>query len=182
MRDEKYARQTLNAICSAYCDHVDDAVYSKERPNPLAGQEAGRLEHDRQAGVPHPGAAACFGRIGPPGARSADLPSDAHRVAAGPPRPPGPCQMPGLCPCIRNGTAARIRDGSRCRPQIWRWASGGAASPGKPSSTRIERSQFMTTQITSACSQCKGSVGRPSCGIALARHVGRAVRRCQEYP
>ena len=182
MRDEKYARQTLNAICSAYCDHVDDAVYSKERPNPLAGRRPGGWSMIGRRGFP---------TLEPPralagSARPAPVPRTCHRMRIasrqGPRAPPGPCQMPGLCPCIRNGTAARIRDGSRCRPQIWRWASGGAASPGKPSSTRIERSQFMTTQITSARSQCKGSVGRPSCGIALARHVGRAVRRCQEYP
>lgn len=173
----------MDAICSAYCDHADDAVYSKERPNPLAGQEAGRLEHDRQAGVSDPGAAACFGRIGPPGARGLDLPPDAHRVAAGAPGSsgvePDAGTLPGASVTERQ---ARIRDGSRYRLQTWHWASGGAASPGKPSSTRIERSQFMTTQITSACLQCKGSLGRPSCGIAPAGHVRWAVRRRQAYP
>ena len=182
MRHEKSTGQTLNAICSAYCDHAHDAVYSKERPNPLAGRRPRRLEHDRQAGVPDPGATACLCRTGPPGAHSLDLPPDAHRVAAGAPGSSGKVPDAGFCPDIRNGTAVCIRDGSRYRPQIRRWASGGAASPGKPSSTRIERSQFMTTQITSACSQCKGSLGGPSCGIAPAGHVRRAVRRCRAYP
>src|SRR6516225_7564216 len=155
MRDEKYARQTLNAICSAYCDHVDDAVYSKERPNPLAGRRPGGWSMIGRRGFP---------TLEPPyalagSARPAPVSWTCHRMRIasrqGPRAPPGEGQTPDYGPSIR--------DGSRYRLQIWRWASGGAASPGKPSSTRIERSQFMTTQITSACSQCKGSVGRPSC-------------------
>jgi len=174
MRDEKYARQTLNAICSAYCDHVDDAVYSKERPNPLAGRRPGGWSMIGRRGFP---------TLEPPyalagSARPAPVSWTCHRMRIasrqGPRAPPGEGQTPDYGPSIR--------DGSRYRLQIWRWASGGAASPGKPSSTRIERSQFMTTQITSACSQCKGSVGRPSCGIAPAGPVRRAVRRRGAYP
>jgi hypothetical protein len=72
--------------------------------------------------------------------------------------------------------------GRRYQLQKRHWASGGAASPGKPSSTRIERSQFMPTHITSACAQRKGSFGLPSCGIAQAGCVRQAMRRSEAYP
>jgi hypothetical protein len=98
------------AVCSEYCDHADDAVYSKERPIPLAGQEARRLEHDRQAGVPDPGATACFCQAEPHGGRSLDLESDAHRVATAPSGSSG--ITPGPRQVIRNGIAVGICGGT----------------------------------------------------------------------
>jgi hypothetical protein len=40
----------------------------------------------------------------------------------------------------------------------------------------------MTTQITSACSQRKGSLGRPGRGIVQAGCVRQAMRRSEAYP
>jgi hypothetical protein len=40
----------------------------------------------------------------------------------------------------------------------------------------------MTTQITSACSQCKRPLSRASCGIAQAGCVRQAMRRSEAYP
>ncbi len=59
------------------------------------------------------------------------------------------------------------------RSHIWHWASGGAASPGEPISTRIDygTESVVISHTTSARAQCKGSLSPSSCGIALA---GRA--------
>lgn len=40
----------------------------------------------------------------------------------------------------------------------------------------------MTTHITSACPQRKGSLSRSSCGIAQTGCVRQAMRRSEAYP
>jgi hypothetical protein len=112
MRHEKSGRQTLGAICAAYCDHADDAVYSKERPIPLEGAAAGRLNHDRQAGVPHRGATVCFGQPGPPGARGQAPRPDAPRAPAGRPGSAATVLNAGTLQDHLSRTAGGARDGT----------------------------------------------------------------------
>jgi hypothetical protein len=80
---------------------------------PLEGQEAGRLDHDRQAGVPDRGATVCLSRPGPLGTRHQGPQSDAHRPAA---QRPGPTATAVNAEVLqdhlpRAAVSARDRDG-----------------------------------------------------------------------
>lgn len=70
------------------------------------------------------------------------------------------------------------------RSHIWHWASGGAASPGEPISTRIDygTESVVTTHTTSARAQCKSPLSRPSCGIVPADGAMSAIRAREVGP
>lgn len=60
----------------------------------------------------------------------------------------------------------------------------GAASPGKPSSTRIDygTESVVISHTTSARAQCKSLVGRSSCGIVAAGQAASVIRACEAVP
>jgi hypothetical protein len=60
----------------------------------------------------------------------------------------------------------------------------GAASPGEPISTRIDygTESVVTSHTTSARAQCKGLVGRSSCGIVAGGRATSVIRASEAVP
>jgi hypothetical protein len=60
----------------------------------------------------------------------------------------------------------------------------GAASPGKPISTRIDygTESVVTSHTTSARAQCKSPVGRSSCGIVAGGRATSVIRASEGVP
>src|SRR5580658_6134939 len=76
---------------------------------------------------------------------------------------------------------------TRCRPPGPRRSAGpaeGAASPGKPISTRIDygTESVVISHTTSARAQCKSLAGRSSCGIVAAGQGTPEIRTSEAVP
>jgi hypothetical protein len=108
----------------------------------------------------------------------------ASRGGIGPGLLQGQGQTPESGQTVRSGTAVPSVMGGGTGP---RHGAGPAEAPlaqanQAPPEIDYRTESVMTTQTTSACSQCKGPLSRSSCGIARPRYVRQAVQASRAYP
>jgi hypothetical protein len=180
MRLEKTFRRIPGAIPAGHCDHVRSCRLLEGEANSPQGAGGREAEHGLQAGVPDRGTPSCLCRLRPrPAAATWREPLAAGRR--------GPSLAVHYAAPARPGSPRSRRNiisGRQCQSQKWRWASGGAASPGKPISTRIDygTESVVISHITSARAQCKSHAGRSSCGIVPTDGAMSAIRASQVGP